>query len=216
MSIAKTYLLCAPAGASDLLGRSLLCTDIVARLKILNPQIALWEQYPPELWWPGRDWAGTVWGVKTTLWLGPPGEPTSQKISAINASTVPEHTQIGPDGKSIVKGWRQIFEKVIKSGAVTRTALEAAFGVTLAYTDNDGLLCGACLKQGRRRKHNGGLLRLCRLHEQVMKAAQEFLATQAGGPEAVAEHNQKVQRRLDDVHIQVHGESRVGWTPPGK
>jgi len=216
VSMAKTYLLCAPAGEHDTLGRALLCADIVTKLRRLNANITIWEQYPPELWWPGRDWASTDWGVKTTLWLGQPGEETSQKISAINANVVPEHTQIGPDGQTIVKGWRQIFEKVSKSGAVTRTAIEVAFGVTLAYDEVDTLLCGACLKQGRRRKHNGGLLRLCRLHEQVMNAAREFLATQSGGAEAVAEHNARINRRLNDVHIQVHGESRVGWTPPQK
>jgi len=198
-----------------MLGRALTCGDIVARLKVINPRISLWEQYPPELWWPGRDWAGTDWGVKTTLWLGPPGEPTSQKISAINASTVPEHTQIGPDGKTIVKGWRQIFEKVIKSGAATRTQIEAAFGVTLDYDERaDTLLCSACLRAGRRRKHNGGLLRLCRLHEQVQQAALDFLAAQSGDPEIVADLNERTERRLSDVDIQVRGESSVGWTPP--
>lgn len=209
----KTFLLTPPAEEHNLLGRAMLCNDIVAKLKLMNSRLCLWEQFPPELWWPGKDWAGTDWGVKTTLWLGLPGEENSQKISAINAGTVPEYTQEGPDGKTIVKGWRQIFEKVIKSGAVTREQIEQAFGVSLVYSD-DSVLCHGCTKQGKRRKHNGGVLRLCKLHEQVVTAARDFLAVQRGGEEAAEEHNEKVQRRLKDVHVQVRGESQVGWTAP--
>lgn len=211
--IAKSYLLTAPAEASDLLGQTMTSGDIITKLKAINPEITVWEQYAEGLWWPGKDWADTDWGVKTSLWIGPPGEETSQKITAINLGAVPEFTQIGPDGRTIVKGWRQIFEKVIKSGACSRISLERAFGVTLAYVEGTTLLCHACLRQGKRRRHNGGMLRLCKLHEQVVKACREYLAAVKEGPEAVAVHNADVQRRVADVDVQVHGESRVGWTP---
>jgi hypothetical protein len=41
MSMGKTYLLCAPAGERDAFGRALLCTDIMAKLKTLNPELQL-------------------------------------------------------------------------------------------------------------------------------------------------------------------------------
>ena len=209
----RTYLLTPPASEGlHALGRTFMTSDLIARLKAINPRIALWEQFPPELWWPGKEWQNTDWGVKSSLWLGAPGEPGSQKITAINLTMVPEFTQEGPTGETIVKGWRQIFEKVIKAGAATRAELERAFQTTLYYSD-DTVLCHGCTKAGRRRRHNGGVLRLCNLHEQAVRHAAEFLKAQAEGEEAISEFNESTDRRLEDVDVQVRGESQLGWTP---
>lgn len=171
MAIPKTYLFVAPEGAPDPVGRGIPFGTIVKGLKKLNSRISVWEQFPDGLWYPGKQ------SGKTCLWLGPAGcdENThSVKISAINTGIVPEFTQLGADGRIKMKGWRTIFEKVIKSGAATRAQIEAKFKVDLTIWGED-LLCKPCAKMGRRRAHNQGARKLCRWHEQIANVADQIV-----------------------------------------
>lgn len=158
MAIPRSYLLVAPEGAGDLLGRSLNSTDIIKKLRKINPRIV--TNAPA--------WAAPVGGTQqlgiTCLWLGEPH--TGEKITSIRLGEIPEFTQLSPQGVTICKGWRAIFEKVIKSGAATKFQLEKAFGVSLEISGDDGL-CRACMATNKRRKHNGGVNKACGFHEKA-------------------------------------------------
>jgi len=172
----KSYLYTAPPDCPDPVGKGILTADLVAGLKRINPRITMWEEYPSGLYWPGKKMGGKF-GVKTCLWVGDPGGE-SIKISSITAGCVPEFTQISNKGLEIIKGWRAIFEKVICVQAATRAQIEAEFKVSLVVIGQD-ILCHACVKIGKRRLHNGGVLRLCKNHENIARAAADYLMQKA-------------------------------------
>lgn len=168
MAVPRTYLFVAPQGCPDPVGRAIHSTTLIRGLMRLNKRVSVWEQYPDSLWYPGKQTG------KTCLWLGPAGcdETTpSIKISAIQPGPVPEFTQVGIDGKILMKGWRTILEKAIKAGVATRPQIEQLFKVDLTIWGED-LLCKPCAKMGRRRSHNGGKRKLCRWHENLVEAAE--------------------------------------------
>lgn len=170
MSVAKTYLMVPPPGeVKDFFGRGIDAQIICTRLQKLNPRIWVGEVVPLK----GSVLSPHDPGI-TCLWLKR-DDGSLQKISAIRLGTVPEFTQQSPDGSEVCKGWRAIFEKVIKSGAVSRERLERAFACSLQLTDQS-LLCRKCLLKGVRRPHIGGVLRACRYHEAAYNAAKEYLA----------------------------------------
>lgn len=161
MAVPHTYLLVPPPGeAEDFFGRGIHSSDVVARLKKINPRIVTNEPVDA-----GRTLIPTARALPgiTCLWLGEAGG-TAQKITSMRIGVLPEYTQLGPDGLEVCKGWRAIFEKVIKSGAARREQIERAFGVTLALMP-ETLLCRECLRRGKRRKNNGGVHQNCKFHE---------------------------------------------------
>ena len=118
MSLPKTYLFTPPADCPDPCGKAMITADFVRKLKLINPRITMWEQFPDGLYWPGKKMGGKF-GIKTSLWIGEPGGD-SVKIAAIPAGVIPEFTQLSKDGNIITKGWRAIFDGVITSGAATK------------------------------------------------------------------------------------------------
>lgn len=174
--VRNTYLFTAPPNCPDPVGKGILTADLVAGLKRINPRITIWEQYPDGLYWPGKRMGGKF-GVKTCLWYGEPGGD-SVKISSVTAGCVPEFTQLSKTGHEIIKGWRAIFEKVIYACAATRVQIETEFKVSLVVIGQD-ILCHACVKIGKRRPHNGGALKLCKAHENIARAAADYLMQKA-------------------------------------
>lgn len=164
MAIPKTYLLQAPPGVKG--GRAIAAADLIRGLRELNPRINAWMRFPEYHWWPGR---GEV--VVTTLWLGDPGG-TSRKLTAFTLGEVPEFTELEAGGKAIRrKGWRAIFDKVIRAGAASKEAVELKFGVRLDYDlAPETTMCRVCHRVGKEKPHNGGAARLCGFHDTIREA----------------------------------------------
>lgn len=194
----KPYLWTKPDDCPDPIGKGMMTADIVAGLKRIEPRITLWEEYPSGMYWPGKKMGGSF-GVKTSLWIGDPGGE-SVKISSITAVMVPEYTLIGEKGLTITKGWRQIFDDCIASGVVTRLQLETEFKVSLTVP-GEIILCRECVKLGKRNLHNGGVLKLCRNHENIARAAAELvLWREANKPDL-----EEIPNEVKNVHVSVQG-----------
>jgi hypothetical protein len=102
------------------------------------------------------------------IYLGEPGAPGSRYITAFHLGSVPEWTQLDENGALIQKGWRAVFEKVVRARAATVAQIERAFRVSLYYVD-ERLLCSYCLRRGDRNLHNGGAMKMCDFDEQLYR-----------------------------------------------
>jgi hypothetical protein len=157
MGIPSTPLMVAPSDAPNPLGRTIPSSDLIRRLIKLNPRI-----FCPDI----ND-ANHIeaWHGVTSLWLGEPGGG-GRPICGIRLGPIPEWTQISEEGILITKGWRAIFDKVIRSGAATRYAIEVEFGLTISDGPRDAL-CGRCVREGRREPANGGMRGYCDTHDDI-------------------------------------------------
>lgn len=161
----------APADITNPYGAGMHHSEMMKRLKVINPalQAPLPEHYPG--WFPGKES-----GV-TCLWLGTPSAPTSKKICAFTLGVIPEFTIKEKNGMLKQKGWRAIFAKLIKAKVATRHQIEAAFLVNLDRDERRGDgLCLHCARAGKRVKAIGAD-RLCQLHHMVnqfsLKASED-------------------------------------------
>ncbi|MCK5245734.1 hypothetical protein KAR02_02475 [Candidatus Bipolaricaulota bacterium] len=170
MSLPKTPLMVAPDenGPESLLGRCMPSSDLVRTLIEVNRNI-----FCPDI----ND-ANHIesWHGVTSLWLGDPGGG-GKPICGIKLGTVPEWTRIDDKGVMISKGWRAIFEKVIRARAATRAQIEKAFKVSLAPATAPSTLCGVCVREGRREKHNGGARKMCDMHDGAYAAVESAMRT---------------------------------------
>lgn len=143
MPVPATYLCTSPYDADSIVGHELSASMIIAGLRRINPNIVvpLPEHY--DHYYPLKH-AGI-----TCLWLGRPGE--GKKITAFKLGPVPEFSQLDSNGMLICKGWRAVFEKVIKARAATKLQIERMFNVNLS-TDSGDQSCIECRKQGKIRK----------------------------------------------------------------
>lgn len=164
MSTPRTPLLVAPDGEENLLGKSMLSDDLIRGLRKCNPSLVV---PAPE----DRYRTPTFKGI-TTLWRGAPFQKGSTKICAFHLGAIPEWTQVDAEGRMITRGWRAIFEKVVRSGSSTRARIEHVFRVNLSESSNNAL-CVKCIRDGKREPHNNGKLRMCDLHENVYTSAQK-------------------------------------------
>lgn len=164
MAVPGTHILVAPSGEKDLIGRGIQASELIRKLRTLNPRI-----YCPDI----RDEKHIAsWHGVTSLWLGEPGA-NGRPICGIRLGLIPEWTQIDPDGILITKGWRAIFDKIIKARAVTQAQVEKAFAVTLGVERQDAGLCPKCTREGKREVGNGGARGMCDLHDGAYTASDE-------------------------------------------
>jgi len=160
----RTYLMTAPLGETNPFGQTIQSDDLVRGLHNINPAIRAWEENSGGLWYPGK-------GRISCLWLGDPGGK-GQKLAAFPLGPIPEFTQIAPDSDEIMlMGWRQIFEDVIASGAVTQAAVERQFKVDLTIDQKD-LACDQCRRFGTVRKAD--IDGLCRAHWSAREIAKRM------------------------------------------
>lgn len=159
MAAPRTPLLGAPS-QEDAFGQTMLSEDIIKGLRRINPNIVvpLPEHYKE--WYPFKAAGGTC------LWLGKPGEGV--KITAMHLGAVPEWTQLCPEG-ILAKGWRAIFDRVIKARAATRAQIEREFRVSLTYSGSNKE-CPRCFQAGIREKSSAAS-GLCDKHEYQRKIA---------------------------------------------
>src|SRR3990167_7337475 len=169
--IPKTHLLVAPSTERDLIGRTIPSSELIRGLIKLNPSL-----FCPDI----KDEKHIEgWGGVTSLWLGQP-DGGGRPICGIKLGLIPEWTQIDERGVLITKGWRAIFDRVVKSGAVRQTQIEMAFNVTLGLGEADANLCLGCTREGRREPTNGGVRRMCDIHDGAYTAAAR---AKSEGPE---------------------------------
>jgi hypothetical protein len=139
-------------------------------LQKINPNIRAWDQHTWGLWWPGK-----ARGI-STLWIGDPGG-ANVKITAFNYGAIPEFTQLAPGGDIIAKGWRAIFEKVVRSKAATTLQLEKEFRINLELGDRDTVYCGRCRNFGQFVKSENAS-GLCNMHQSIRKNVLKMKARQ--------------------------------------
>lgn len=165
MGIPRNPLLVPPADTDpdDLLGRSMSSADLIRGLRRINPALTV-----PA---PCDDNRTPRFKGITTLWIGPPFAPGSTKICALHLGAIPEWSQLDPQGVLITRGWRAIFEKVVRTGAATQEQIERVFRISATRGVSD-TLCGWCVREGRRVPHNHGRLKMCDLHEGAYAAAR--------------------------------------------
>jgi len=159
----NTPLRAAPLDATSLFGGSILSEDLIKGLRRINNNIVtpLPEHYNE--WYPYKKEGATC------LWLGRPGDGV--KITAFHLGPVPEWTLMG-EGRLLRKGWRAIFDRVIRSKAATRQQIEREFRVSLEYDGRDKL-CPRCFHEGMR-VAGAGASGLCDTHESVRRAAKQM------------------------------------------
>jgi len=167
----------APAGTDPdrVFGRGISFHELVMGLRRINPLITAWNWHGDT---PERpDAQRNI----TCLWLGPANEARSVKITGVSAGVVPEFTQIFPagharEGEIEMKGWRAIFDRVIKAKAATRFQLEREFRVSLDATPELDQNCPMCNKLGIRKRaiSPGGL---CINHDHLAKLCQKGRTT---------------------------------------
>lgn len=113
-----------------------------------------------------------VQGAKIVgLYLGDPtfdvtrtGKDKNAKfICSIPADFIPEFTQIGPKGVIITRGWRSVFQKLVKSNVLKTEVIERTFTVTLGREGVD-VMCPRCRKDGNMVRGEGAS-GLCQTHE---------------------------------------------------
>ena len=153
----KTYLGTAPDGLENIVGREIHSDLLIAGLRAINPRlmVPLPEHYAE--WYPLK-----ALGI-TCLWVGEPGK--GKKVCAFRLGAVPEFTLLkGAD--LVTRGWRAIFNKVIKSRAATLAQIERQFGVVLEADGSDGT-CFQCRKTGVKRAEDTPGARLCYTHRWI-------------------------------------------------
>ena len=168
MAIPRTSaILCAPANETNPFGAGMLSSDLIRGLKILNPNLVIPEPDSYREWYPGKDQG------MTCIWIGAPSAPGSKKVCAMHLGMIPEWAQIGPDKVMIARGWRDILDRCIRCGVMTKAAAERVFKVDLTIDGYD-TLCRTCRLDGLRSPADGKS-GLCLAH----RGAQENVARQS-------------------------------------
>ncbi len=167
MSVPDTYLLTVPDIKDDPFGRCFASTEILRKLKKINPLIMASDSFYASAWYPGKSLGGFC------LWYGEING-RKKKICAMRHGPVPEWTQLDDKGEIITKGWRDLFKRIAAFGAVRALDIERAFGIDLGIAGKDSY-CSWCRKSAKTVKAtcSSGY---CDMHErvrlQVVKAAQ--------------------------------------------
>ena len=184
MSIPNTPLLVAPSDAANLVGKVIQSSELIRKLTKLNPR----------LFCPDIDDNNHIksWHGVTSLWIGEPGG-NGRPICGIRLGAIPEWTEIDKDGILVTKGWRAIFEKVIRFGATRRVEIEREFGISLEIGPSDMMLCRACVREGRRSITNGGVRSMCDIHDGAYGAADR---AKSQGPEVEHRASWKKEKEI--------------------
>ena len=164
MAVPDTYLLTVPDIKDDPFGRCISSTEMVMKLKKINPLIICADMFSSEIWYPGKSLGGTC------LWYGEING-TKKKIAAIRHGPIPEWTQLDDKGEVITRGWRDIFKRVVKYGAVRALDLEESFGVDLTTTEADSY-CSWCRKGNKFVKATSSS-GYCDMHERVRMTVEK-------------------------------------------
>lgn len=141
MGLPQTPLMVPPSDALATLGSGLAHTDLIRGLRRCNPALTIPDPSTWIGWYPGR-----ATGM-TSIWWGQP--PLAPKICAFHLGTIPEFTQINPEGTLLRRGWRDIFLRVTRSGAVSKAALEREFKVDLTLDAPEVKVCSKCRLDGQ-------------------------------------------------------------------
>ncbi len=158
MSVPETYLLTVPDIKDDPFGRCFASTEILKKLKKINPLILASDQFSSSIWYPGKSLGGFC------LWYGEISG-RKKKICAMRHGPVPEWTQLDEKGEIITRGWRDVFKRVIKFGAVRALDIEKSFGINLEVSGEDSY-CSWCRKGNKFVKATSAS-GYCDMHERV-------------------------------------------------
>jgi hypothetical protein len=172
----------APSDSSnDTFGNPIDAAVLIRKLRLLNPRIHVWQQFGDQQY-PGKETGGTC------MWVGEPGG-TSRKITAFNMGNIPEFTVLAPDGHIIVKGWRAIFDRVVRVAKIPQATIERTFGVSLEAGEQDRV-CNQCIRAHGKIVKVTGKDNLCNFHLGVRRASSRMLDFKG---------EQKYQRKVQGI-----------------
>ncbi len=135
----KTSLLQAPFDMKNTFGEGMTSDDLIKGLRIANPSISV--PVPDAYgWYPGK-----ALGM-TSIWCGPPSEAGGRKICAFHLGMVPEFTQVDSEGELTRRGWRSIFQKVLRLKVISKARLEQVFKVNLSVGGKEKA-CSKCREE---------------------------------------------------------------------
>jgi hypothetical protein len=166
MAVPNTYLRTAPGDLEQTFGQGIMSATLIEGLQRINPQIRIPMPEHFTSWYPAQKE-----GV-TCLWLGTPG--VGKKLCALRLGLIPEWTQLDADGQWMIRGWRSVFERVMRMRAATARQIEAQFHVVLETDGEDGS-CVDCRREGHIRVAEGQ--RRCAPHRSVKEDAEKRAAT---------------------------------------
>ncbi len=199
MTTPSTYLHTAPSGTSqDSLGNAIDAREMIKKLQKLNSAISFQQQFG-DVWYPGKANGGTC------MWIGEPGG-VSRKVTAFNMGMIPEFTVLAGDGNIILKGWRAIFERVIRIAHVKRADIERAFSITLEAGEEDRV-CQQCIRSNGRVVKVYGKDLLCNFHLGVRRIVTTELDRQGE-----VTYQRKIQGRAPTESVDMP-ESKLGKEP---
>jgi len=168
MPVPDTYLLTVPDIKVDPFGRCISSTEMVRKLKKINPLILCADTFSSSTWYPGKSLGGTC------LWYGGIGG-TNRKITAFRHGPIPEWTQLDEKGEIITRGWRDIFKRVVGSKSARALDIEKSFGIDLGVDGLDSF-CSWCRKSNKKIKATSAS-GYCDMHERVrltVEKARQF------------------------------------------
>jgi len=88
----------------------------------------------------------------------------------MDCGQVPEWTQMDPDGRCIIRGWRAVLQKCITAGVATRSTFERIFKCDL-LVGNRSRFCSRCARK-RQWKPAYAASGLCDDHDAAIKMAR--------------------------------------------
>lgn len=159
--IPATHLL-TPPDALDAFGSGMSSSELIRKLQRANPKVCVPSPHAYVNDGPAASGTG--------LWLGPPKEPGSKFICGMDCGQIPEWTQVDPDGRIIIRGWRAILQRCIDADVASRETLEAIFQTSL-LVGRKSRFCPRCAKRKQWNPVHAAS-GLCDDHDQAAKMAR--------------------------------------------
>lgn len=159
--IPNTFLL-TPPDQLDAFGRGMASADLIRGLRLANPDICV-----PS---PHAYVNGGPAATGTGIWIGYPHAPGSKFVCGMDCGQIPEWTQMAPDGRVIIRGWRAILQKCITTNVAPRRTLERIFKADLLLARR-GRFCSRCARK-KEWKPAYAASGLCDDHDAAFKTAK--------------------------------------------
>lgn len=120
----------------------------------------------------------------TSLWLGEPFK--GRKITVFRLGTIPEHTQLDPNGLIIARGWRSVLSRCIRARVVSKLDVEREFRISMDIEGSDGT-CIQCRREGLGTVPATSASGMCDTHDHVLAQVNRARRQKKDAPLAQAD-----------------------------
>jgi hypothetical protein len=168
-------------------------TDLIKGLRLCNPNLTVPD--PSVFTWYPLQASG-----HTSLWLGEPFK--GKKITVFRLGAIPEWTQIDPKGLIIARGWRSVLSRVIRSRAVSLSAVERVFKISMDVGGPDAS-CPQCRREGLGIIPATSASGMCNTHDHAWKQIARAKREKKDAPLSLASRTGYEARRPVSVNTGV-------------